>query len=127
MQFNAKSKYLSISPYKLRPFADVIRGKNVAKALRWLSTVKVKRSIPIKKLIQSAAANAKDLKNIEAYELVIADIRIDQGATFKYFKPGAMGRSNIYRKRFSHASVTLEPYAEVVIDRVIDRLARKED
>ena len=112
MQFSAKNRFLSISPFKLRPFADVVRGKNVEQAIRWLSTVTVKRSVPIKKMIESAAANAKDLHNIAMSDLKIIDIRIDHGPMYKYFKPGAMGRSNVYRKRFSHASVILEPLAK---------------
>jgi len=109
MQFSAKSKFLHISPFKLRPFVDVVRGKNVENAVKWLSTVAVKRAVPIKKLIESAAANAKDLHNISMSDLKIVDIRIDHGPMYKYYKPGAMGRSNIYRKRLSHASVILEP------------------
>lgn len=109
MQFSAKNRFLNVSPYKLRPFADVVRGKNVEQAVRWLSTMAVKRSVPIKKMIESAAANAKDLHNIGMSDLIIVDIRIDQGPMYKYYKPGAMGRSNPYRKRFSHASVILEP------------------
>lgn len=109
MQFSAKCKFLSISPFKLRPFADVVRGKKVDQAVKWLSTVTVKRSVPIRKMIESAAANAKDLHNIAMSDLKIIDIRIDGGPIYKYYKPGAMGRSNPYRKRFSHASVILEP------------------
>jgi len=111
MQFSAKSLYLPISPFKLRPFVNVVRGKNVEQAIRWLATLPVKRSVPIKKLIESAAANAKNLKNIDIANLKISDIRVDHGPMYKYFKPGAMGRSNIYRRRFSHASVILEPFA----------------
>lgn len=110
MQFKSKVMYLRISPFKLRPFVDVVRGKNVEQAIRWLATSAVKRSVPIKKMIESAAANAKHLKNFEKVDLVIKDIRIDHGPMYKYFKPGAMGRSNVYRKRFSHASVILEPF-----------------
>lgn len=109
MQFSAKNKFLSISPFKLRPFVDVVRGKNVEQAVRWLSTVKIKRSIPIRKLIESAAANAKDLHNLAMSDLKIVDIRIDGGPTYTYYKPGAMGRSNPQRRRFSHASVIVEP------------------
>ncbi len=112
MRFSAKVLFLPISPFKLRPLIDVVRGKNVEQAIKWLSTVTVKKSIPIKKMIESAAANAKYLKNIDGNALKISDIRIDHGPMYKYFKPGAMGRSNIYRKRFSHASVVLEPFAK---------------
>ena len=111
MRFSAKVLYLPISPFKLRPFIDVVRGKNAGQAIQWLATLSVKRSVPIKKMIQSAAANAKNLKNIDAVDLKISDIRVDHGPMYKYYKPGAMGRSNIYRKRFSHVSVILEPFA----------------
>jgi large subunit ribosomal protein L22 len=112
MRFSAKVLFLPISPFKLRAFIDVVRGKNVEQAIKWLSTLPVKRSVPIKKMIESAAANAKYLKNINAADLKISDIRVDHGPLYKYFKPGAMGRSNVYRKRFSHACVILEPFAK---------------
>ena len=112
MRFSAKVLFLPISPFKLRPFIDVVRGKSVEQAIRWLSTLTVRRSVPIKKMIESAAANAKNLKNIDIVDLKISDIRVDHCPMYKYFKPGAMGRSNIYRKRFSHASVVLESFAK---------------
>lgn len=108
MQFTAKAKYVRISPYKLRPYVDVIRGKNVKYALDWLGTIPVRRTVSIIKVLESAAANAKSLNNFEKVTLVIKDIRVDQGPIFKYFKPGAMGRANIQRKRLSHISIVLE-------------------
>lgn len=108
MQFSAKARYIRISPFKLRPIIDVVRGKKVDQALRWLATMAVQRSVPIKKMIESAAANAKNLQNISESDLKIKDIRVDHGPMFRYFKPGAMGRSNVYRKRLSHASIVLE-------------------
>ncbi len=108
MQFVAKTRYVRFSPYKLRPLINVIRGKNARYALNWLATASLKRAIPIKKMLESALANAKYLHNVEPMQLIIKDIRIDQGPTHRYFKPGAMGRSHILRKRLSHASVILE-------------------
>lgn len=109
MQFVAKARYVRISHYKMRPLVDVVRGKNVAYALNWLSTSSLKKAVPIRKMIESAAANAKSLQNFDSSDLVIKDIRIDQGPMFRYFKPGAMGRANIYRKRLAHMSVIVEP------------------
>ncbi len=109
MQFVAKARYVRISHFKMRPLADVVRGKNVAYALNWLNTCSLKKAVPIRKMIESAAANAKSLQNLDLSDLVITDIRIDQGPMFRYFKPGAMGRANIYRKRLSHLSVIVEP------------------
>jgi len=108
MQFVAKAKYIHHSPYKLRPLADVVRGKNVKFALDWLTTFPVRKSEPLKKVIASAAANAKNLHDLSSENLAIKEIRIDQGPIMRYFKAGAMGRANIQRKRFSHISVILE-------------------
>ncbi|MCX5925296.1 MAG: 50S ribosomal protein L22 [Candidatus Dependentiae bacterium] len=114
MQFTAKARYVRFSPYKLRILVDVIRGKNVLYALNWLSTCALKRAEPIKKMVESAVANAKDLQNINVDSLSIKDIRIDEGPTYKYFKPGAMGRSNGYKRRVSHMSVVLVSAQEAV-------------
>ena len=109
MQFVAKAKFIRYSPFKLRPLADVIRGKNVRFALDWLATCALKRSVPLKKVVASAAANAQQLGNVEARGLRIKEIRIDQGPSARYFKPGAMGRANPQKKRFSHIQVIVEP------------------
>ena len=108
MQFKADARYVRLSPYKLRPLADVVRGHNVAYALNWLTTCPVKKAVPIKKIIESAAANARSLQNVELAQLKVKDIYIGEGPMFRYFKPGAMGRANVYRKRLSHITVVLE-------------------
>ena len=110
MQFTAKTRYVVFSPYKLRPIADVIRGKGVQYALNWLTTYKMHRVTPIKKLIESAAANASSLQNVSLTNLYIKEIRIDQGPIRRYFKPGAMGRAMPQRTRLSHLSVILESH-----------------
>ncbi len=108
MQFVAKAKRLPFSPYKLRPLADVVRGKDVDYALGWLATHQTKRVVPLKKLIESAAANAKNLQSVESDDLRIKEIKVDEGKVFRYFKPGAMGRAASQKRRFSHISVVLE-------------------
>lgn len=109
MHFIARARYIRFSPYKLRPIADVIRGKDLDFVFGWLTNHKVKKAQPIKKLIESAAANAKSLQSLESSNLLLKEIRVDQGPTYKYFRPGAMGRSQVRRKRFSHISVILDP------------------
>ncbi len=109
MNFTAKVKYLRYSPYKLRPIVDVLRGKNVDYAINWLTTYKTQRALPVQKIIESAAANAKfQQSDLELSDLFIKEILVDQGPMYKYFKPGAMGRANPYKKRSSHISVVLE-------------------
>ena len=107
-KFGAIARFVRYSPYKLRPIADVVRGKDVDYALSWLTTYKTQRVAPIKKVLESAVANAKSLQNIEPGALMVKDIRIDQGPIRRYFKPGAQGRAKPQRKRMCHISVTLQ-------------------
>lgn len=113
MQFNAKSKYIRISPYKLRPLINVLRGKTVEDALSWLKTVAMKRVEPVEKTIYSAFSNAKysQKSDVAMHNLIIKVIRVDQGPIFKYFKPAAQGRASMQRKRLSHLEVILEKIA----------------
>lgn len=108
MEFVAKAKYVRYSPYKLRPLANVVRGKEVTYALNWLSTYRTKRAVPVQKIIESAVANAKNINNVDPSVLFIKEIRIDQGPIQRYFKPGAMGRAMPQRKRLCHLSIVLE-------------------
>jgi large subunit ribosomal protein L22 len=111
MQFSAKALYISVSPYKLRPIADVVRGKNVEQALHWLATCALKKAIPLRKVIESAAANAKQRGGFAESNLFIKKLYVDQGPIRRYFKPGAMGRANIQRSRKSHINVELASIA----------------
>ncbi len=112
MQFVSKARYVRFSPFKLRPYVDIIRGENLKHALNLLATIRVKRVVPIQKMLQSAAANAKHLEGIEPEDLVIKDIRVDHGPIIRYYKPGAMGRANIQKKRFSHMSIVIKSLKE---------------
>lgn len=108
MKFSAVAKYIKCSPYKLRPLADVVRGKDVSYALNWLSVSPSKRAVPLEKAIKSACANAGNRENIGREHLEISEIRVDQGPIFRYYKPGAQGRAKVQRKRYSHVSVVLQ-------------------
>lgn len=110
MLVRAKNRYIRVSPYKLRPLVDVIRGYQVDKALAWLKTCALKRVRPIEKTLLSAYANSKDLNTdiSSPSQLIIKEIRVDQGPVIKYYKPGAMGRASMQRKRLSHLEIILE-------------------
>jgi len=108
MEFIAKARYVRYSPYKLRPLVDVVRGKNAAFALGWLTTYRNQRSEPLVKLVASVIANAKHAKNIAADQLMVKEIRVDQGPVYRYFKPGAQGRAMPQRKRLCHISIIVE-------------------
>lgn len=108
MQFIAKARYIPFSPYKLRPYADVVRGKNAAYALGWLETRPVQRAKPLQKVLASAIANALSKAGVEKQNLVVKKITVDQGSMYKYVKPGPMGRASVLRRRFCHINVVLE-------------------
>ncbi len=110
MLARAISKYIRISPYKLRPYADVIRGNSVDKAYAWLKTCAVKRAEPLLKALASAYANAqvKDSTIESMAALMVKEVRVDQGPIVKYFKPAAMGRAAPQRKRMSHITVIVD-------------------
>ena len=110
MKIKAISRYVQVSPYKLRPVADVIRGQTVEKALAWLKTSLTRRAEPIYKVVSSAYANARNLNPeiTSGAEVILKAIKVDQGPILKYFKPAAMGRAASLRKRLSHIEVILE-------------------
>jgi len=110
--FVAKAFHVRMSPYKLRSLADVVRGKNVSYALHWLATHPVRRATPVRKVIESAAGNAKDLEGISPEQLIVKEIKVDEGPTVRYFRPGAMGRANVQKKRLSHISVIVKTIKE---------------
>lgn len=94
------------SPRKVRLVADAVRGKKVEEAMTILSFVPKRASLPIKKLLASAVANAKNLSMSEK-DLVVKEIKIDAGPTLFRRRPRSRGMANPIRKRTSHVSVTL--------------------
>ncbi|HBY05572.1 MAG: Ribosomal protein L22 [candidate division TM6 bacterium GW2011_GWE2_42_60] len=108
MRFVAKTKYVWYSPYKLRPLADIIRGKGAVDALKWLSMYGTSRSVALQKTLASAVANAHDREQVKPADLKVCEVRIDQGPVRRYFKPGAQGRAMPQRKRQCHITVIVE-------------------
>ncbi len=125
----AIARNIACSPYKLRPIIDVIRGKNVSYALQWLGSIyRNKKAIPIKKVIESAVSNLLFQKNLDTKlrdmsiisNLEFIEIKVDQGAIRKYFKPGAQGRATILRTRYSHISVVIGEKKQLVEKKISD-------
>lgn len=109
MKFKANARFIRFSPYKLRPLVDVVRGVTVSKAVNILTTFGMKRALPIIKTIKSAAANAKNVGvQVSDNQLIVAEIRVDQGPAIRSFRPGAMGRSELRKKRFSHITAVVK-------------------
>jgi large subunit ribosomal protein L22 len=109
---HAKLNNLRQSPRKVRLVADLIRGKNVSRALVDLEMLAKRASSPLKKLLNSAVANAKDL-NFNAENLFIKKISVDEGQILYRRRYRARGRSAPVRKRTSHIDLVLAERKQV--------------
>ena len=108
MEARAVARYMRISPQKMRLIMDEVRGKKVDEAIRLLSFSPKKGAYVLKKLINSAVANAEANKEMDVDTLYIKRIYADQGPVMKRFRPRAMGRASRIRKRTSHLTVILD-------------------
>ncbi len=105
MQVSAKLKYARISPQKCRLVADAVRGKTVATALQTLTLMPKKGAAIVKKVLESAVANAEHNHGADIDELKVTSIFVDEAPTFKRFRARAKGRSTRIIKRNSHITV----------------------
>jgi large subunit ribosomal protein L22 len=96
------------SPRKVRLVATLIKGKKVNEAMTELDFVSKRASLPIKQLIASAVANAKNNFDLNKDDLYIKELRIDKGIVMRRMVPGARGRGYPLKLRTSHVSVLLD-------------------
>jgi large subunit ribosomal protein L22 len=107
MQVAAKLKYARISPQKCRLVADMVRGKPVGQALATLRFTPKKGAAIVRKVLESAIANAENNLNADIDELKIELITVDEAPRVKRFHARAKGRGNRIVKRNSHITVTV--------------------
>jgi large subunit ribosomal protein L22 len=105
MEVAAKLKHARISPQKCRLVADQIRGLPVERALEVLGFSSKKAAGIVKKVLESAIANAEHNEGADIDELKVKTIFIDQGPTMRRWRPRAKGRVNHIIKRTSHITV----------------------
>ncbi len=108
MEARAVAKYIRISPQKARLVADVVRGKPVGEALTVLSFMPKKGARIIKKVLESALANADQNPSIDIETLYIKKIVVDEGPRLKRWRPRAMGRAYGIKHRLSHITIVLD-------------------
>ena len=116
MESKAITKYVRISPFKARLVADLVRGKQVEDAYTILQYTRKKATVPIMKTIKSAVSNAISQKGtfeVKPEDMYVAEIRVDEGPMMKRFRPMAMGRAGMIRRRSSHISVIVKTKSEV--------------
>jgi large subunit ribosomal protein L22 len=101
----AKLRYARISPQKCRLIADQIRGMPVESALTTLTFGTSKSAGLMKKILESAIANAEHNEGADIDELKVSRVMVDEGPTMKRIQPRAKGRANRILKRTSHITV----------------------
>ena len=102
------------SPRKMRLIADLIRGKEVFKALNILKFSAKQPARPLEKLLRSAVANweAKSGSKIDEGKAFVQTIFVDGGRMMKRIKPAPQGRAYRVRKRSNHVTIILDSYGE---------------
>lgn len=103
----AKLKNFRMPSQKVREVADIVRGKSAGDAKNILEFMPRKSALAIKKLLDSAIANAENNFNMDPDNLFIKTITVDSGRTLKRFMPGARGRAAKILKRSSHVTIEL--------------------
>lgn len=114
MEAKAQARYVRVTPTKARRVVDLIRGKQATEAVAVLEFAPQAAGEPVRKVVQSAIANArykadKASEPIDERQLVIREAYVDEGPTLKRFRPRAQGRAYRIRKRTSHITVVVAP------------------
>jgi large subunit ribosomal protein L22 len=108
MAYQAKHKFARISATKVRPLADLIRGRRVDEALAVLKFQPHRGARMLEKVVKSALANAEDLGAPNLGGLKVVEARVDGGPMFKRLRPRARGMAHVIKKRFSHIVVAVD-------------------
>jgi large subunit ribosomal protein L22 len=108
MRYTAKLRYADVTARKLRPIADVIRGKSADEALEALRFLPNRGARLIESVLKSAVGNAEDrgVRNVD--ELLVVESRVDGGPIMKRFMPRARGMATPIKKRFSHIVIAVD-------------------
>lgn len=106
-QAKAITKYVRVSPRKARLAADLIRGLKVEEASLQLNYCNMKSGKLLKKTLDSAVANAETLHSVQKRDLVVQEVRVDEGPTIKRARPKQRGGRVPIMKRTSHFTIVV--------------------
>ena len=107
-EIRAVSRYIRMSPSKVRRVLRQIQGKTYSEALLLLEFMPYASCAPIIKVLRSATANARNNFGLDETKLVIKSAFADQGPTMKRFRPRAQGRAYRILKATSHITIVME-------------------
>jgi large subunit ribosomal protein L22 len=108
MAYKATHRFARISARKVRPIADLIRGKPVQQALSILQFMPHRGARLLEKVLRSAMGNAEELRAPGVQRMFVVDARVDGGPMFKRIRPRARGMAYLIRKRMSHIHVAID-------------------
>jgi large subunit ribosomal protein L22 len=107
MDVRASARYVRVAPNKARQVVRHIRGLDAERALDVLLLEPKGAAQQIRKVLESAIANAEYNHELDADDLVVTSATVDEGPTMKRYQPRAMGRAYRIRKRTSHITIVL--------------------
>lgn len=108
MEASATARFVRVSPRKARLVVDLIRGKRITEAQTVLALAKKASASIVKKVLNSAVANAGQTGVIDLDTLYVKKAYVDLGASQKRFRPAPMGRAHKYRRRTSHITIVVD-------------------
>lgn len=107
----AQARYVRMTPQKVRRVVDLVRGRKADEVVALLEFAPQAAGEPVRKLVQSAVANAANNKQLDPESLWVSQAYVDEGPTMKRFRPGGKGRAFTILKRTSHITVVVEARA----------------
>jgi len=125
MKVIAKARHIHMSARKLRLVIDAVRGKRVEEAIQKLQFMNKAAALPVRKLVQSAVANAEHNFKLNKESLFIETIAADGGPIIHRWRARAMGRAAPIRKRTAHITVVLNEKAPVAAKAVKKSSSKK--
>lgn len=108
MQVRAVSKYILGSPIKMRRVVNSVRGMKAEAALQVLALLPHRAAQPVYKTVKSALANAEENFALDPEDMIISEIKVDEGPRLRRARYGARGRFKPIQKRMSHITVVLQ-------------------
>lgn len=108
MSVKASAKGVRMSPRKVSVVASLVRGRSVADALTILEFTPRRSAIAVRKVIESARANAENNHNYKADTMTITSITVTPGPRIKRYRPVSHGRAHPFQRKTSHIYVTLD-------------------
>ena len=112
METHAITKFIRVSPRKVRLVVDKIRGKGVEEALNILKFIPNRSAGIVAKTVRTAVANAENTQSVDVDRLIIKRAMVDEAGMWKRFTSRAQGRATRVRKRLSHVTIVVDEAVE---------------